>query len=196
MTLGAELDRLYQRGKTPARPDRIDVARDALRPLVAGLQGDARLKLMSFAECRVRLRQEGSFGAGDAAPYQRAVDGLRLRSYTALAEALEQLPAQTEAGRSPDRPVNIVILSDGEDSCGGDPCAAADRLRQALPHAHVSLVALVPGAAANSCIADRTGGRFLTADNADELVMRLRQTTGQLDAAECATLDAAAPRPE
>lgn len=186
--LQAALDQAYEKARTPAEPDRIDVARQALRPLIGGLNGDARLRMLSFAQCRVPIRQEGTFGRNDTAAYERMVDGLRLRPSTALAEAIDALPGQTEAGRSPDRPLNIVILSDGEDSCGGDPCAAAARLRQALPHAYVSVVSLAPGAGANACIADATQGQFVTAANADDMVARLRQTTGQLDASECAAM--------
>lgn len=185
----AEIEQLMDRIDTPARPDRIDVAQQALLPLAEGLREGARLKMMSFAECGVPIRQEGSYGAADATAYQSRVRRLGLRDSTALAEAIEQLPGQTKAGRGPDRPVNIVIISDGADSCQGDPCAAAARLRQRLPHAHVSVVSLALGYGVNACIAEATEGRFLTAADADELVLRLRQTAGQLSAQECNALD-------
>ncbi|AYF02860.1 hypothetical protein PY32053_03286 [Paracoccus yeei] len=194
--LGEEIDRIYNQADTPRRPDRIDVARDALRPLLAGIQGTARIKLMTFATCGAPLQQEGAFAAGDQANYDRALDRISLRAKTALAEAIDQLPQQTTAGRSPDRPVNIIILADGEDNCSGDPCAAAARLRQSLPHANVSVVAIGNLATATSCVAKRANGRFLTAESARQLDLRLRQTAGQLDAAECAALGNSAPRPK
>lgn len=194
--LGEELDRTYSQADTPRRPDRIDVARDALRPLLARMDGTASIKLMTFATCGAPVQQEGVFGAGDQISYDRVLDRISLRSQTALAEAIDQLPQQTTAGRSPDRPVNIIILADGEDNCGGDPCAAAARLHQNLPHANVSVVAIGNLATATSCVAEQANGRFLTADSARQLDLRLRQTAGQLDAAECAALGNSPPRPE
>lgn len=184
----AEIEALQAQLDTTARPDRIDVARDALLPLAGGLGPNTQLRLLSFAECGRPLVLEGDFTAADAEPYARAISSLRLRPETALAEAINALPAQTHAGRDPSRPLNIVILSDGEDSCGGDPCQAAANLRRQLSHAHVSVVTLANGIDANACIADATRGLYLTAADSGELALRLRQTAGLLTAQECRSL--------
>lgn len=184
----ALLEELHRRTDTPALPDRIDVAREALRPLVTGLPENARLKLLSFAQCSRPPRLEGVFGRADDTAYQRAIDRLSLRSETALARAIAALPGETEAGRTPDRPLNIVIITDGADGCGNDPCAAAAQLKRDLPHAHVSVVSMIAGEGVNSCIAEATGGQFFAASQTEDLVLRLRQFTGQLSADECAAI--------
>jgi hypothetical protein len=190
MQLASQIEAVQRRIASPAEPDRIDAARDALAPLAAGLPPEARLRLTTFAECGRPLRDEGSFGPADDAAYRARLRGIGLRESTALAEALRQIPSRTEAGRTEDRPVNIVIVSDGEDSCDGDPCAAARQLRQRLPHAQVSVVSLAAGRDVNRCIAEATGGSFHRVGDMDDLQLRLRQTLGQLDREECSRLAA------
>ncbi|MGB3314427.1 MAG: VWA domain-containing protein [Albidovulum sp.] len=180
-----EYQRTERRVTDPSKPDRIDIARRALTPLVRNLPENTRLKLLSFAQCNVSVRNEGIYTSDKASEYEDALRQLRLRDSTALAAAIDSIPSQTQAGRSPDRPVNIVILSDGEDSCNGDPCAAAARLKQKLPHANVSVVSLAKTASANACIARATGGRFLEADDIEGLMRAVRQAGGQLSADEC-----------
>ena len=157
MDIQEEMSEITEQANDPSKLNRIDVTRDALRPLAGNLPQGARLKLMSFASCEAPVEDEGSFSAQDEAAYLGAVDGITLRPASALAESLEQLPQFTEAGRNPDRPVNIVILSDGVDTCQGDPCAAATKLKSELPYANVSVVSLAPVAGSNTCIAENTG---------------------------------------
>lgn len=185
----ARLNQRYQQldrqADSPGKINRIDVAKQALRPLARNLPDNTNVKLMSFAECNLRIRNEGNYSRAQAGAYESAVNRMGLRSSTALAKAIDELPSKTQAGRSADRPVNIVILSDGLDNCGGDPCAAAARLKRALPYANVSVVSLAKAASANSCIAEATNGRFLKADDVEGLMRAVRQTVGQLSPEEC-----------
>jgi hypothetical protein len=66
----------------------------------------------------------------------------------------------------------IVLVTDGEETCGGDPCAAA----AALKKGNAKLTTYVVGfgtspeqQAANQCIADQGGGKLLGANSAEEL---------------------------
>ncbi|UWQ23089.1 VWA domain-containing protein [Jannaschia sp. W003] len=180
-----QYNRLVRQAESPREPDRIDAARDALSGLLTGLSQNARLRLISFADCGRVPREEGVFGTGDASAYRQTLDSVRLRNNTALAAALDAIPRLVTAGRTADRPAAIILVSDGEDSCRGDPCAAARRLASTLPHAQVSVVSLGAGIEANRCIAEATGGAFYEANNVDRLSQRLRQTTGQLSRDEC-----------
>lgn len=164
---------------------RIDVAKQALSGLVERAPAGTEFNLMTFSECRRAPVREGVFPADPPEAFIRRVRQIGLRGGTALAEAIDALPAATRRGRSAADPVNIVILSDGRDSCSGDPCAAARRLRAAMPHAHVSVISVAAAAAANACVAEGTGGDFYQADDIDELNQRIRQATGQLSVEEC-----------
>lgn len=185
MDIQEEMSEIAEQANDPAKPNRIDVTRDALRPLAGNLPQGARLKLMSFASCEAPVEDEGLFTAQNESAYHGAVDGLTLRPASALAEAMEQLPQFTEAGRSPDRPVNVVILSDGVDTCRGDPCAAAAKLKSELPHANVSVVSLAPVAGSNTCIAENTGGQLYNVMELKTLQLAVRRSVGQLSREEC-----------
>ncbi len=206
-TLSREMDNLYQQlddadllqllkirqdiaeieaqSDDPSKANRIDVAKDALRPLLGDLPASTRLRLMSFAACGLGAQDKGSFTPQDDAAYRDAVDGLALQPSSALAEALAQLPEHTEAGRTPDRPVNIILLSDGIETCRGDPCAAAAQLKADLPHANVSVLSLSPLAGSNACIAEKTGGQLYETNDVERLQRALRQSVGSLSEGEC-----------
>jgi Ca-activated chloride channel family protein len=78
------------------------------------------------------------------------------------------------------RPAEIIVLTDGEDTCGGDPCLLAKRIQAQEPGVTVHVVGFrLPeetetGGA--SCLARETRGRFVTAETTDDLTQALRQT--------------------
>lgn len=189
--LTARYDQLAARLDNAPGTDRIDVAKAALVELGRATPPGTGFKLLSFAPCGAPPVEEGTFASGQGSDFVAAVNRLQLRSETALAQAIAALPNYTAAGRSPDQPVNIVIVTDGQDSCGGDPCAAAERMKAALPHAQVAVVSVAQEANANACIAERSGGIFHYADDMSRVADLMRQATGQLSAEECAALSPA-----
>ena len=60
-----------------------------------------------------------------------------------------------------------------------DPCAAARRLRQVLPYAVVSVVAVSRNLGNLRCIAEATGGLFLEPDSVDVIGDAVLQAAGQ-----------------
>ena len=186
--MAAEYDMLAAQLDAAPGTDRIDVAKAALIELGQATPPGTAFRLLSFAPCNAAPVLEGVFPSAQRSDFAAAIDRLQLKSDTALAQAIAALPNRTDGGRTPDRPVNIVILTDGEDSCGGDPCAAAASLKASLPHAQVAVVSVAQEARANACIAERSGGRFLYADQVGQLGALMRQATGQLSDEECAAL--------
>jgi hypothetical protein len=92
----------------------------------------------------------------------------------ALVEAAKQTPA---AG------LDIVLITDGPDSCKANVCATAKSLKQAAPGLRIHVIGFDPKAKQSvkglACVAQNTGGRFLTAANASDLKQDL---TNVLDA--------------
>lgn len=91
------------------------------------------------------------------------------RGRTPLAGALQHAAEHGAAGGGA---ANIILLTDGIDSCGKDPCAAVSALQTegAGPRVHVVGLDLdMPEANKLRCIAEITGGRFLAAKDALEL---------------------------
>lgn len=102
-----------------------------------------------------------------------AVSGLEPGGFTPIGRALE-LAASELAGMDADGEKSIVLISDGEDTCGDPtPCEAARRITQAQPEVVISTIGFKNDVEELACVARETGGLYLTADNVDQLVSRV-----------------------
>jgi hypothetical protein len=112
--------------------------------------------------------------------------------WTPIAFALQQAGKDFKPGGESIANV-AVLVTDGEETCGGDPCAAAGSLH----NGNVALTTYVIGfgttpdqQASDQCIADKGGGKLLGANSAAELSaalftvlkeVQVVQTTGFLE---------------
>ena len=82
----------------------------------------------------------------------------------ALVEAAKQTPP---AG------LDVVLITDGLDSCKANVCATVKSLKQAAPQLRIHVIGFDPKAKQTlkplACVAQSTGGQFLTAATASEL---------------------------
>ena len=119
------------------------------------------------------------FGEGNRDPIRRAIAGLRPLGQTPIAYALNQAARDFGTLQS-DRA--LVLVTDGIESCGGDPVQAARELREQGIMVH--LIGFGLGNAADEdaaslqAVADASGGRYVTAGSAEELKQALAQTVG------------------
>jgi Mg-chelatase subunit ChlD len=68
----------------------------------------------------------------------------------------------------------VLVVSDGMESCGRDPCSVARSMHAAKPHLKINMVDIM-GAGADSCLAQSTGGTVYTARNAAEIASTTRR---------------------
>ena len=165
--------------------DRFDIAKNAVSELADAASTSVTFDLVTFSQCGAPTRM-GSFPPSARNKLKQQTRGLRAKQSTALADAISALPEATGLGRTADKPLNVVLLSDGADSCGGDPCAAARQMKAQMPHAVISVVALAPQLGANACIANNTGGKFFQASDASKVAELIMDASGQGAAADCA----------
>jgi Mg-chelatase subunit ChlD len=110
-------------------------------------------------------------------PIRAAISGLRPTGQTPIAFALDQA-ARDFGSLASDRAV--VLVTDGIESCGGDPARAARDL--AAQGIMVHVIGFGLGNAADEdtwslqAIANASGGRYVTAGSAEELKTALAQT--------------------
>ncbi|WP_182346763.1 vWA domain-containing protein [Tomitella gaofuii] len=174
---------------------RIDAAKHAADSLVAGLPARNDFTLLAYgtrtgsapedkAKGCVDVTTLIPLGPLDAAAATRSIDAITPSGYTPIAAALTQAANQLP----PSGDQAIVLVSDGEDSCGTPPCDVATDLHSRRPALTISTIGFRTGGDGDddlSCIAAATGGLFVTADNADQLTTRL-QATRDLDSARTA----------
>ena len=105
------------------------------------------------------------------------------------------IEAAAEAMNYRTEPAVIVLLTDGNETCGGRPCAAAERLAASAFELTVHVIGFRLRAhdeyfrwnnpeqefgAENvaQCLSDATGGLFVTTETVDELTAALQRTLG------------------
>ena len=95
---------------------------------------------------------------------------------TAVREAAEALAFR-------EKPAVVVLLTDGEETCGGDPCKLARQLRAEANQLTIHVIQFkvagstwLASGTGSACMAEETGGLALTARNRQELVEALQKT--------------------
>jgi len=174
---------------------RIKEARQAIRQAMPDIAPYRRVGLMVYgpgpngACANVDLR----FGpiADSAGPVIDGVDALRPDGLTPLTDAVqraaEALDFRNSAGV-------VVLVTDGNETCGGRPCELAQTLRATARDLTVHVIgfrAEVDFFAWNNpeqdpqnattvarCLADETGGLFVRTETVTELVAALQRTLG------------------
>ncbi len=109
-------------------------------------------------------------GKLNAAAFLSVVQRLTPRGRTPLTAAVEHAASQLDYQK---RKGTIILVSDGEESCGGDPCALAAELAKRGLDFTVHVVGFglssAPKTRTLSCLADETGGQYRGAGSAAEL---------------------------
>ena len=171
---------------------KIEIARGVMDNLLGNWTDGRRVGLMAYGHRRrgdcSDIETLVATGTDTRADILARINAISPTGRTPLTHAVEEAARQLSYT---DRPATVVLISDGVESCDRDPCALAEALEQG----GVSFTAHVVGfglgsdedAASLSCIAEKTGGIYISAGNAEELGEAL---------SEVATAVAAAPPPE
>lgn len=160
---------------------KLEIARTAVRGMFSRFPSGSRVGLMAYGhrragDCRdiEMLRPPGPV---DEAAVGETLGRLTARGRTPLTDSVREA---ARALRVQERGGTIILVTDGIETCGGDPCALAAELEAA----NAGFTAHVVGfdlrspqeRARVACIAQRTGGMFVAADSAAELADALGRT--------------------
>ncbi|MGI9406101.1 MAG: VWA domain-containing protein, partial [Hyphomicrobiaceae bacterium] len=118
-------------------------------------------------------------GRANSRTFNRVIDTIDAKGRTPLGESLRRA---AEDLNYRDEKATIVVISDGRENCRADPCSIA----RSLKRSGAKFVAHVIGFAVNAkdedglrCVAEETGGQYVSAGNADSLdgaLMRVART--------------------
>lgn len=166
-------------GADPSGGSKIRAARSAVAGVLQRLPGGTAVGVRAYGgqyEDQARgctdTRLVVPVGPVQPAAAVAALAGLRPTGYTPLAASLRAAAADL----SPDGPRTVVLVSDGEETCGGDPCAVARELSRDGVGLRVDTVGYGVDAAARaqlSCVAAATGGAYSEAPDGDALDVQL-----------------------
>lgn len=157
---------------SPSGRIKIDGAKVALLDFLEQVEPETPIGLRNYpAEGEATETEEGcsegkaQFPVESRNPAEMAakIRTLRAGGDTPTAAALEA--AATELGKASSSGGTIVLVSDGESNCGRDPCDAARGIAESGVDLQTITVGFrISGAGAKElqCIADQTGGKYLS----------------------------------
>lgn len=152
------LDRLL------SQPTRMVTAQQATVDVLQRLPSDVSTGLVVVDECPAS-RNLGRYTPAQRGQLISRLRGLNPRQGTPLADGI------LEAGQLVDgvnKESTILLVSDGGESCGGDPCMVAKNLARQKPYLKINVVD-IGGSGAAACVAQATGGKVFTVSNISEL---------------------------
>lgn len=152
---------------------RIEIARDTLGQVLAGVSPELELGFMAYGhrtkgDCTdIELMVPPEAGTADR--IISAAMSLNPRGKTPLSDAVRQA---AEDLKYTEDPAQVVLITDGIETCAADPCALASELEAAGVDFTVNVVGFglteAEGAAVK-CLADNTGGTYISADDENGL---------------------------
>jgi hypothetical protein len=167
--LEAELDRRMDQGDESARteyrrwlamdkPKRMDIAKGAVGAMLADANSSIKVGAVSFTACReiathpfVPFVERGQIGGfiSSVTPHRGGDTPLA----SSIEAALGLLRGEGPRGR-------IVVLTDGQETCGGNLCALAADIAKNQPQVRVDVVQL-KGQSDAACLTQATHGQLI-----------------------------------
>lgn len=153
--------------------NKVVIARRVVGELVDGLPDGQEIGLIAYGH-----RREGdcddietvqAMGSLDREAFKSTVNGINPKGKTPITKSVKKALAMAEERSDA---TTVVLVSDGLETCGGDPCAAVKLAKDSGLDFVLHVVGFdVAGEDTSSlqCAAQAGGGLFLSAENADEL---------------------------
>lgn len=173
-----------------------EIARQSLKTVLQSVPVDEEIGLMAYGH-----RQKASCDdielivppqAGSASAVSAAADSMKFLGKTPLTAAVKQA---AEAMKYTEDKATVVLITDGIETCGGDPCALGKELKAKGIDFTVDVVGF--GLSEDegrqvACLAENTGGKYIQASDANALRDALVKTV----AAPASAAPAPQPAPE
>ena len=170
---------------------KIDVAKQVLSGLVQDLPADSVVAVRTYGRRQPYTARDCEdmellipFGPNTAARVLPGVQALKPNGMTPIAASLDAA-AKDFAGKEGQNNI-ILLLSDGEEDCHGDPCAAAKALRNSGIHLEINVIGLHVTPAQREqlqCVANAGGGKYYDAADAKQLKVAASEMKEQVVAA-------------
>jgi len=159
---------------------KIEIAKDALRDLLNDLPVNTVIGLRAFGHQRCantkRCIPECAtsellvpLGSGNAPAVEAKLKDIQPLGWTPLSNSLKSALSDFQEYRRSD--TMIILVSDGRESCGGDPCGAVRKIRQAGAKTVVHVVGFDVGEEERDqlqCVALAGGGTYYDTTTAKE----------------------------
>ncbi len=171
---------------------KLEIAKDALGNFVNRLPKQANVALRVYGHLGSNLEQDKekscagteliyNFQPLDRARFTSAIESLQPTGWTPIAASLDRAGTDFRNYNVTTNENVVYLVSDGIETCDGDPIAAAQKLNQSNVKAIVNVIGFdVDSQAAQQLrrIAEVGGGEYLEASTRDELWRIFQEKTG------------------
>jgi len=165
-------------GQIKGKP-KITVAKDVMAKLLLELPANSRIGLIAYGHRRKGdcsdVETLVKLNANDKQDVLKAVKGLNAKGKTPLTRSVNQA---IDMLRAEENTSTVVLISDGIESCGGDPCAAVKAAKESGVNFTLHTVGFSVGKKASAqlrCMAKAGGGQYFQANNAKDLLKSTRR---------------------
>ncbi|SDJ01896.1 VWA domain-containing protein [Natribacillus halophilus] len=162
---------------------KMDLAKDAVEDFVSEVPEEANISLRVYGhegsnqpegqeESCAGTEEVYPLGSYDEEAFTDALDQFEPTGYTPLGSSIEAAQEDLEGEDGEDVENIVYVVSDGEETCGGDPVQAAEDLNDSGIEAVVNIIGFdVPNEEQDALmdIADAGDGDYLPADTGEEL---------------------------
>jgi hypothetical protein len=175
---GSMTEDLPGSGKT-----KLAVAKEVMAELIPQIPGEVHGTLWIYghrypaqpkAESCKDIEQAFPLGPVDATAYVEKIRSTNAIGWTPISDSIEQAARGLPAGDFN----SVVLVSDGEETCGGDPCALAEALKASDVELTIHVVGYAVDKATQEqlqCIAQASGGSYHGATDAEGLLQALKE---------------------
>lgn len=144
---------------------RMDDARSAASDFIDALPPKVEMGIASFSSgCGAKIDLSPTTDRGRA---KAILEGMRGDGPTPIAESLRLMREAFGSGAN-DASRTIIVITDGHETCKGDPCAEAQQLASLYKNLKIHVID-VTGASGLQCLATATNGTIAKAGDLQEL---------------------------
>ena len=175
---------------------RRDVAISALTETVGEIDGNASVALYAFgnnfdnspsskSQSCEDINQLVDYGKNNSGAIKDVLSGLEAKGWTPLAKSITTIG--DDLAKFGDSEHHLIILSDGEESCNGNPVAAVESLKANGVNVIVNTIGLDVDASTRSqleAIAEAGGGEYFDAADASSLSGSLADAVSKVELEE------------
>ncbi len=163
---------------------KIEAAKSVLAQVVPAVAPEVKLGLAAYGHRRPNDCADIEVlvppGNEDRAAVLARIAGMQPQGMTPISAAVTQV-ANLLKGRTAE--TTIILVSDGQETCGGDPCAVVKALKAAGVKFVMHVVGFAVGAADREqleCIAAAGGGRYFGAADGAALLAALQEVSQEI----------------
>ena len=168
---------------------KMDLAKDAIRNFVSKLPEGVQVALRVYGHKGSNQQKDKELSCKsselvyplkdyDESSFLKSLDKFRPTGWTPLAEAIEQAKSDL-SGKTGENVENIIyVVSDGIETCGGDPVKVAKELHESEIRAIVNIIGFDvdnAGQRALKKVAEAGGGKYATVNTGEDLRKHLEE---------------------